>query len=129
MRTFSSTQKCGRVRGHQTGCSVDCSGAAAQCFALSFGFSSAKALARCLLLNFLDSGFSCCVHSNILEKKSIHPDSDDINHNQNWNQYKPLILKLIGQFLNSENRQIPGDQSENESANAGWIQGGNWFCQ
>ena len=57
-----------------------------------------------MLLNFLCSGLSCCLFGRIFEKDPIQPDGDDVNNDQNWNQNKPLILKLIGKLLNPKDR-------------------------
>ena len=76
-----------------------------------------------MLLNFLCSGLSCRGHSRIFEKDPIEPDGDDVNNDQDWDQNKPLILKLVGNLLNSKDRQVSRDQSEDESAKAGGIQG------
>ena len=76
-----------------------------------------------MLLNFLCCGLSCRGHSRIFEKDPIQPDGDDVNNDQDWDQNKPLILKLVGNLLNPKDRQVSRDQSEDESAKAGGIQG------
>ena len=81
-----------------------------------------KALLRRLLLLGLFAGLNGCFHRSALEKNTIQPHRDDVNHDQNWNKDKPLILKFIGKLLNSKDRQVSGDQSEDKSANAGGIQ-------
>ena len=67
--------------------------------------------------------FGFKINGGIFENKTIQPDGDDVNNDQDWDQNKPLILKLVGKLLNPEDRQVAGDQSENKSANAGGIQG------
>ena len=57
------------------------------------------------------------------EKNAIQPHGDDVDGDQHWNQHQPLILEFVGQSLNTEDCKVSGDQSENESADAGRVHG------
>ena len=45
----------------------------------------------------------------IFEKDAIKPYCNNVNNNQDWNQYSPLVWKFIGNLLNTKNRQIASD--------------------